>query len=141
MTWTYNSSNLSNSSKDAVRLWTGDVSSGDQLLSNEEINYILNNVTANVILASAECCELIAASFARKADTQNEGLAVKASQRAQAYERRAKELRARRFANASIFVGGRSVATKNTREKDSDYVQPAFTRGQDDYEEASATST
>lgn len=134
MTWTYQSSDLGSSSVDDVRIWIGDTSSGDQLLQDEEIQFVLNNYTANVLLASAECCELIASGFARKADFANEGLSVKASQRADAYTKRAGNLRDRAVsATLDIFVGGRSISDKEDRAGESDLVQPFFTRDRDDY--------
>jgi len=41
---------------------------------------------------------------------------------------------------ARLFVGGRSEATKDTRAQDTDYVQPFFKRGMDDYPQSSSST-
>lgn len=133
MAVTYYSSNLASSSKDAVRLWIGDTSTSAHLLTDEEIQYVLGSISSNVIMASAECCDLVVAKYSRQADFDNEGLAVKASQRAEAYRKRAIDLRRRITALADIFVGGRSISEKETRREDTDLVQPYFERDRDDY--------
>lgn len=141
MSWTYNSSNLGNSSMDDVRLRIGDVSSGDQQLANEEITYILGSVTSNVVLASIECCDLLAARYARYADTRNEGLDVKASQRFEHYRQLAATLRRQANSVAEVFVGGLSLDTKEDRAEDTDLVQPSFYRDRDTYPSTIASST
>lgn len=133
MAVTYNSSNLASSSKDAVRLWIGDTSTGDPLLTDEEIQYVLGSISSNVIMASAECCEFIVAKYSRQADFDNEGLAVKASQRAEAYRKKASDLRRRLTALADIYVGGRSISEKAARSDESDVVQPYFERDMHDF--------
>lgn len=132
MSWSYNSSTLSTDFTMQIRLYIGDVSSSDQLLQDEEIEYV-ETLTTGLNLASAECCEMIAARWGRLADVDNEGLSVKASQRHDHYMAMAKDFRKQAKGYATIFVGGRSKATKESRASDSDYVEPWFRRGMDDF--------
>jgi hypothetical protein len=66
MTWTY-SGNPAASNRDAVRFLIGDTDSGDQLVSDEEIAFLLAEENT-VRTASARACEAIAARFGRSAD-------------------------------------------------------------------------
>lgn len=110
-------------------------------MQDAEITAVLDNITSNHTLAAVYCAESIAATYSRQADTRNEGLDVAASQRAAAFQRLAAQLRWRAGALAGMFVGGRSKQTKDDREEDSDYVQPSFTRTQDDYPGTVASTT
>ena len=117
----------------AVRFLVGDTDTTDQLINDAEINYILT-VETNVRLAAAMTCDAISAKFSRKADTTTLGLSVAASKRAEAYRQRAMDLRSQVGRAAEIFVGGESIADKDTIEDGSDNVLPTFRRGADDYE-------
>jgi len=140
VTATYNSTTVGSSGLSTVRFLIGDTSTGTALLTDEEINAVLTNYSSNHSLAAAWCCDSIAATYSRQADTENEGLAVKASQRAAAYTKRAEILRRQAGYGARLFVGGRSEATKDTRAQDTDYVQPFFKRGMDDYPQSSSST-
>lgn len=102
---------------------------------------MLDNITANHLLASAYCCEMLASYYSIQADTQNEGLAVRASQRASAFTRRAFDLRRRAGIGAGIYIGGRSKQEKEDRAADTDLVQPSFTRDMHDFPGSIASST
>jgi len=130
MTWTYVAPTTD---RDKVRFLSGDNDTTDQLVTDEEIAYILT-VRTNLHLAAADACEAIAAKWARKADTSNGALSVSASQRAAAYHVQAQELRARAngLGAPTWFAGGQTVSGKDTLTNDSDAVQPAFRVGQDD---------
>ena len=136
MTWTYTAPTTD---RDKVRFLVGDTDTTDQLVTDEEIAYVLTTRT-NLHLAAADVCEAIAAKSSRKADTSNGTLSVSASQRAAAYATRAQELRAR--ANAlgapAFFAGGQTVSGKDDLSADGDAVQPAFRVGQDDFPGAAA---
>ena len=59
MAWTY--VDPSASSRDAVRFWTGQTSSGDDvLLSDGEVDYCLTQQSSNVAMAAAFACEMLA---------------------------------------------------------------------------------
>jgi hypothetical protein len=139
MAWTYTPVSTS---KDKVRLLTGDTDTTDQLLQDEEIAYVLG-VQASISLASAACCDLIAAKFARQVNTQNGALRVSAVKRYDHYIDLAKRLRAGGAGDipgdstvmlAEGFAGGLTVSGKENLAADTDAVQPSFRVGQDDYE-------
>lgn len=130
MTWTYTAPTTD---RDKIRFLCGDTDTTDQLVTDEEIAYVLTTRT-NLYLAAADVCEAVAAKYSRKADTSNGALSVSASQRSGQYATRAQELRAR--ANSlgapAFFAGGQTVSGKDDLSADSDAVQPAFRVGQDD---------
>lgn len=66
MTWTY-SGNPASSDRDAVRFTVGDTDTTDQLITNEEIAYLLT-IHNGVGMASVGAARAIAAKFSRKAD-------------------------------------------------------------------------
>lgn len=133
MTWTYNSTSIGSSGLATVRFLIGDTNTNDQLVTDEEISAVLSNITANNYLAGALVLDRLTGYYSRQADTDNEGLNVKGSQRAQAFAKQAATLRRQAYTSATVFVGGRSKATKEDREAESDLVQPAFTRDMHDF--------
>lgn len=133
MAWTYNSTNVGSSSLATIRFYVGDTSSSDQLVLDGEITGIRDNLAGNDLAAAVIVLDSLSAQFARFVDTDNEGLSVKASQRATAFAARAQQLRLQGWQTAELFVGGRSLADKEDRREDSDYVQPSFERGRDDF--------
>mgnify|MGYP001619543797 CR=1 FL=1 len=141
MAFTYNSTNIGSSGLATVRFHSGETSSGTAILTDAEINAVLDNITANYYLAAAICCDNLAAHYASQADTRNEGLEVAASQRSKAYERRAVALRSRANYGATIFAGGRSKQTKEDRAADTDLVQPSFTKDMHDFPASVDSST
>jgi len=141
MTFTYNSSNVGSSGLSTVRFYTGETVSGTAILADEEISAVLANIEANHYRAAAICCDNLAAHWASYVDTRNEGLDISASQRSKAYERQAVILRRRGTASAGMFVGGRSQNTKQSRDADTDFVQPNFRMGQDDFPGTIASTT
>ena len=66
MTWTYGN-DPSNNPVDAVRFMVADVDTTDQLITNEEINYLLD-VYNGEFFASVAAARAIAAKFSRMAD-------------------------------------------------------------------------
>jgi len=66
MTWTY-SGDPSNSSKDAVRFTIGDTDDTDELVSDEEIAYLIS-IHNGVGMAAVGAARAVAAKYSRKAD-------------------------------------------------------------------------
>lgn len=119
--------------RDEVRVLVGDTDATDPLpLSDAQIAYFLTENGDNARLAAAEAADLLAAYYARKADTSNGKLSVSASQRSVAFGKVAARLRNKAGAAAEVFVGGLSISGKNTLAQDTDAVQPAFRVGMDD---------
>lgn len=141
MTWTFNSSSVGSSGLATVRFYTGDTSSGTQLMTDEVINAVLTNIATDYTHAAIYCLESLAAQYSFQADTRNEGLDIMGSQRAKAYAQRAADLRRRVGLGAELFVGGRSQDTKDDYADDSDLVQPAFEREMDDFPGTISSST
>lgn len=124
MTWTYISPASGN--RDKVRTYIGDTDSTDPLLSDEQITYALSEA-GTVRAASALCAEWIAALFSRKADKSVGDLSISYSQRASQYTQLAAGLRSRAARTVLPYFGGISETAKDTREADTDRVEPAFT--------------
>jgi hypothetical protein len=66
MTWTY-SGDPSASAKDAVRFTIGDTDDTDELISDEEVTYLIS-IHNGVGMASVGAARAIAAKYSRKAD-------------------------------------------------------------------------
>lgn len=133
MAFTY-TSDPENSKRDAVRLLTGDTISTDALLQDSEVDYFLSLYADSPYPAAAAACDAISSKYARQADTTNGRLSVKASQRSEAYAKKAKELRRDSVNGAEVFFGGMTISGKNELADDTGAVQPAFSVGMDDYD-------
>lgn len=130
MSWSYDPTLATD--RDKIRRLIGDVITGQQLLSNEEITAALAQ-ESTVTLAAALCCEWLAAQYAREVDVQigsgssnAEGL-KKLSQRCGQYRTMAKSLRQRGASlavpSAAITNSDKEVLTGNT-----DWIKPDFER-------------
>ena len=124
MTWGY-ASPLSGD-RDKIRTYIGDTDTTEQLLSDEQIAFALEE-EGTVRSASALAAEWISALFARKADKSVGDLSISYSQRAAQYAALAVRLRGRSSRLVLPYFGGISETTKDTREDDTDRVKPAFT--------------
>lgn len=131
MTWTY-AGDPSVSTLAALRFLIGDTITGDQQLSDEEINFISTSFTDNN-LAAAELCEAIAAKYARQVDTTNGDLRLGAQARFQHYTDLAKKYRGKGNKLALMWSGGRLLSEKETARADASITQPSFSRGMDDF--------
>lgn len=93
--WTY-SGNPASSAKDEVRFLVGDTDTNDQLVSDEEIAFVLgvhaDSASINYA-AAAVVAEGIAAKFARKMDKSVGSLSVQAKQQRDHYVELARDLR------------------------------------------------
>ena len=131
MTWTY-AGDPSASTLAALRFLIGDTITGDQQLSDEEINYISTSFS-DKNLAAAELCEAIAAKYARQVDTTNGDLRLGAQARFQHYTDLSQKYRKKGSKLALMWAGGRLLSEKETAAEDTTITQPFFTRGQDDF--------
>jgi len=133
--WTY-SGNPASSDRDAVRFEIQDTDQSTPLVSDEEIDYALDQ-EGSVLAAAARCCEALARRFGSQADLSitSAGDSVKRSYAARAtnYMALAERLRARVGSSTGTpWYGGGSKAGKAALRNDPDRVQPAFRRGQFD---------
>lgn len=129
--WTY-SGNPASSPKDQVRFLVGDTDETDQLLQDEEIEWLISD-RGSALAAAVAAAEAIAAKFARQVDKAVGDLRLSLSQKAQGYAARAAELRLRLATGAAPYAGGISASDKEAQELDTDRVPPAFRVGMHDY--------
>ena len=135
MTWTY-SGNPADSDRDKVRFLVFDTDTNDQLLSDEEIAWLLTEQT-NVYLAAANAAEAIAAKFAKDITRSAVGLSANVGNRAQFYLELADKLRDQvgtTNKRAEVFAGGLTISGKDTLDSDSDAIQPGFKIGEFDWD-------
>lgn len=123
MTWSY-SGDPADDDLNATRFLIGDTDSSDQLVSDEEIEFLISSEDS-VYLAAATALEALSSKFARENSISGDGLSVSA-QRSQAFQQRAVELRkqdkrVRRKGGLPEFTGA-----KRTRPKDSEYQPHVF---------------
>jgi hypothetical protein len=126
MAWTY-SGKPSSSERDQVRFLIGDTKDCDQIIQDEEIEYLLD-LEGSVFRAAAMACETIAAQFSRLADEKVGDISVSLSQKADAYLKLAKKLRNRSSGIVFPYAGGISQTDKDTQEQDEDRVPGIFKR-------------
>jgi hypothetical protein len=98
--WTYTNDPL-NSQRDAARFLTGDTDSNAPLLSDEEMDFLLETHGGSPLPAAAAACDAIAAKLAKNVDHSTGRLSVSASQRVENYIARAKLL-SKRVAMRSV---------------------------------------
>jgi len=98
MTWSYDTSLATD--KDKVRFYIGDTDQTDQLLQDEEINFLLTETT-NVLLAASRAAKAVAAKFSRQADKAVGDLRISLSQKAQAYTTLAADLEKRALTSSA----------------------------------------
>lgn len=77
-----------------VRLLIPDNDADAYDLSDEEIGYFLDQVGADVNHAAVACCKQLARKYAKQATFSADGLRYEATQRAQQFAERARELEA-----------------------------------------------
>ena len=123
MTWTYASPLSGN--RDKIRTYIGDTDSTDPLLSDEQITYAYNE-EGTVKGAAALAAEWIAIYFARQADKSVGDLSITYSNRAAQYKALAASLGSKSVKFCLPYFGGISETAKETREDDTDRVEPAF---------------
>lgn len=139
MTWSYTSPSSSN--RDAVRFLCTDTDTSEQLLSNEEIDWLLS-VYGSVDQAAVSACRQISRQFARKATSKQVGdLQIDWLKRSSDFAARADELEADIASSARPYAGGIYVADSEAMAADGTLVQPFFRRGMHDNPPAYSTSS
>lgn len=126
MTWTFDSSLATDLAK--VRLAIGDVITADQLIADETITALLTS-EGSVNGAALKCAESLLARFSRDRDKRVGAMSLSGN-RGEFYERLVKQLRRAVSLGAAPFVGGISIAQKQTEEADTDRTVPAFNKNQ-----------
>ena len=104
MSWNY-SGDPSSSDKDKVRFLIGDTDTNEQLLTDEEIDFLIGKHDS-IWGTCAEACESIAAQYSKRSDVGlGGGMDSDISQKAQQYRDMAKEFR-RKSAGAHVPFDG-----------------------------------
>lgn len=112
-----------------MRFYVQDTDSTDQLLTDEEIAFLLSTY-GDALSSAIAALEALAAKYARQVDTSVDRVSEAASQRAERYAALADSLKTRQVTFALPTFGGVSQADKDTIEADTDVVQPAIRRDQ-----------
>lgn len=121
MAWTY-SGNPAASARDKVRFLCGDTDTNDQLLQDEEIDYLLT-VRSSPESTAPLACSTIMGKLAREVDYTIGPEKVMASQRLKAYESLIKMLR-------SMWIG--AVAAPSFQDPLAEGADPIFDIGMHD---------
>ena len=129
VTWSYNIS--STDDKDKVRFYCGDTDTNDQLVSDEEIDFVLD-VEPTLKEAAATVCDHLAAKYAREVDKDAGELSLDASKKSAAYAALAATLRADGARTSMPYAGGISKSRVESVNDDTDRVTPAFFIGMHD---------
>ena len=131
MAWSY-SGNPSSSERDAVRFLVGDTDTNDQLLSNEEIDY-LTTQHGSVHRIASESARAIAAKFARLMNRSIGGLSADFSAKYRQYLELADNLLEKdEIAPVSPFISGFGRSAKEAVELDTDRESTFGRKGQHD---------
>ena len=111
----------------------GDTDTNEQQLTDEEVNFWIDN-SGGTMFAAAKCCRSLAAEYARRVDKSIGPASIAVSQRQQHYADLGDywQQQAATFIAIEPYAGGISVSDKQTIDEDSDRVTPAFVIGWDD---------
>jgi hypothetical protein len=127
MSWTY-SGDPSASPLDAVRFAIGDTETTYQLLQNEEINYLIAQKSSINDAAYAACMNIVA-KLSRLADQTVGPVSTKHSQMVEHYRQLADKLWANAGNVVIPYAGGTSISDNQSMQANTNFVQPAFSKG------------
>lgn len=126
MSWTY-SGNPSSSTLDEVRFLCGDTDTTNQLITNEEITYLITQYP-DATTAAAMALDALASKYSRMADKQVGDLRIQYSQIAQGFRAQADRMIQNMSTSAMAYFGGNALSEKETLFNDSTITQPFFSR-------------
>lgn len=137
MTFSY-SGNPADSTLDAVRFYSQDVDTDNQLLTNEEITFIIDqwsNVSDSPVYLAAVVCDTISARFAKELSYSADGVSVSGSELQQKYATLAENLREQY--KASVIGDGPDVSGILISDTYDPSIKPlSFAKGMHDNPEA-----
>ena len=140
MAWTYDA-DPANSTRDAARLFLGDTDSTDQQLSDSEINYFIS-LFPTTYAAAAMAARAVAAKYARLVSKSVGDLRIEYQQRQASYAAIAVSLDEQAgAAGASPYLGGLTLADKESNSENTALVQPDFIRDLFDNEDSTEDLT
>lgn len=130
MSWSYDPTMPTN--MDKVRFLIQDTNTLDQLLEDEEINFMLSDYP-NYKMAAANCADVLSSKFAGIADSKTiDNLSLSFQNKSQKYAALANRLRMQASKFLLPYAGGISKNDKQRNEDDPDRVKPFAKRDQMD---------
>jgi len=133
MAWSY-SGDPNSSKRDAVRFVIGDTDTNDQLISDEEVDYLVT-LHGTLNRSASEAARAIAAKFARNMSRSIGGLSADFAAKYRQYMELADKLATSEEAfPVSPFVSGWSRSEKAAREADTDRESTFSRKGVHDNE-------
>ena len=129
--WTYGD-DPENSTRDLVRLESGDCIKSMQICSDNEVDYAIS-VEPSSMLAAARVSELAMRKLSSQTDESAEGYSAQVAQRYEQFKSTAEDLRAKYGHDSVPYAGGISAAETTTWKQDTDLIQPYFERGMFDH--------
>ena len=141
MSWTY-SGDPASTTRDAVRFMVGDTDTTEQLITDEEIAYLVTTHGSTNRVAS-EAARAIAAKFARLMSRSVGGLSANFSAKYSQYLALANDLLGKdETVPVSPYISGYGVSAKAAVEEDTDREPTFAKKGQhDNYDSGSSTPT
>src|SRR5215831_9396108 len=128
MAWSYDPSQLASSELYQVRAEIQDTNVNNQMLLDEEITYAIS-VERNMWAAAARCSEMIGRRLLMKADVKlGRSMQVIYTKAAEQYFSQARLLRCKSMGTVAPYVGGMTIADKQSIEQDGALVAPNFTK-------------
>jgi len=119
-----------------VRLSIGDTvdkTDDDESLTDAEVDYALE-LTSDVAAAAVRAAEFLLGKLRNKIDSSASGITASQSQKVTQLETLLARLEARAARGGmTVYAGGISDSRRQTNQQDTDYPQPSFSVGQDDY--------
>jgi hypothetical protein len=124
--WTY-SGNPNYNAKDLTRFLIGDTMITDQLLSDQEIEWLLSQYNNTPMNAAIRACESIISRYSRLADESVGQVKIQYSQRAKGYATTLIMLRNRlAMEDAAPFAGGIYVSDVMNNLQNRNIIRPDF---------------
>ena len=119
---------------DKVRFECGDTDTTAEQVADATITALLTMEGDNVLLTAARVCDHLAAKYSAIVSTANGALSISDAQsRAEAFRKRAAELRVRARAEAGtsahVVVGGQTFTQADRMDADTDTIKPRVRMG------------
>lgn len=133
MTWTY-SGDPSSSDLDTIRFLVGDTETTEQKISNEEIDYLIDEWDADVYEAASAAALHLSNTAASWLTYSADGSSLSLSEAQDKYARLAERLQAQknRKLRAAPYVGGMEVGDVHAHDQDVSVVHTDFGTGMHD---------
>lgn len=117
-----------------VRFRVGDTDSNDPLLTDAEVDFVLDDSNDDFLVASVKACRAIVAKLAREVNASAAGINSSRQSKFEQYRKLLEDLEADVVSSgaASTYVGGISKDREQTADEDTDLRPNAFSVGMHD---------